>query len=375
MTPDLIVASAIVERHSSVLEGTAAAAPDGRLCVFHHATNKAFDRFEKTADIGFHFGSWTQAEKRRANMISRGEGEVEDEWTTISCALAVRNPLVIADDPGCWGVFWVTEKLVSYLDTDDREEIRSIAAPLLSEDELRWEEKREIVDEWFAVLRRALIKSGFDGIVYRNLFEASGKAMEWSWVVFDDSQVVRLGALPGVDAIKTDIRLGKPPKLRGAGPMRHHQDRGVGRFVRETDIQKFRNSVLDWAKESGIEWIQSYPLDYEPSFGECRPSHDLVAKIEGDVSIGIRVSSRNGTVEFQPLSKERRSDELMLAFRSEASQSFYCQGTRAVEYSDTVIWGPAETVDQFRNRLSAVYQDMRATYLESDAEPSIAVGW
>ncbi|MCS4089362.1 hypothetical protein [Rhizobium sp. BK176] len=35
-------------------------------------------------------------------MISRGEGKASDEWSVVTCALAILNPLVVADDPGFW---------------------------------------------------------------------------------------------------------------------------------------------------------------------------------------------------------------------------------------------------------------------------------
>jgi hypothetical protein len=92
----------VVRRNADILSNTAAVTADGRLLVLHHATNRSFETFERSADIGFHFGSWSQAEKRRTNMISRSEGKESDDWSVVTCALAIRNPLVVADDPGFW---------------------------------------------------------------------------------------------------------------------------------------------------------------------------------------------------------------------------------------------------------------------------------
>lgn len=359
----------IILENAVTLANTAVATADGRLLVVHHATNRTFENFETSADMGFHFGAWAQAVKRRANMISRGEGNEGDDWSVVSCALAIRNPLVIADDPGFWGLAWVTATLASYLDEGDKNAIRTLATEL--HDTTRAAagptDDRRIADQWFRVLKGALKRAGHDGIIYRNIFEASGRAIEWSWVAFDDNQIVRLPDMAEEEAIQVRVPVGKPPKLRGAGPMRHHQARGTGLFVRETDTLAFRSAVLEWGDQAEVEWKDNYPLDYEPSFGECRPSFDLQAKIGGDSGVFIRVSSKRGEVTFQPYSQTERAESLMGRFRSDASEVFFLHGTDRMGGDESVTWRPAEPLRAFADRLAAVYADLEAEYVPERA--------
>jgi hypothetical protein len=358
-----------IAENAATLQNTTVATADGRLVVVHHATNRKFESFETSADIGFHFGSWEQAVKRRSNMISRGEGKETDEWSVVSSALAIRKPLIIADDPGIWGLSWVTATLSSYLDAGDKNAIRALASELrdTTREVAGCTDDRRIADQWFRVLKGALRRVGYDGIVYRNIFEASGRAIEWSWVAFDDEQIVRIPHIEGVDEIEAPFPVGKPPKLRGAGPMRHHQPRGTGLLVRETDIVAFRTATLEWAENAEIEWVDNYPLDYEPSFGECRPRYDLQAKIGDDSGVFIRVSSKRGEVIFQPYSQTETADTLMKRFHSDASEAFFLHGTDRIGATESVVWRPAEPLRAFSDRLAAVSLDLEAEYLPERA--------
>src|SRR5690606_31849358 len=82
-------------RHAGLLEGTRAVSPSGDLLVLHHATNRSFRRFGKTSDMGFHFGTASQAARRRSIMIERGEAAENDPWRVVSCVLSVRNPVIV----------------------------------------------------------------------------------------------------------------------------------------------------------------------------------------------------------------------------------------------------------------------------------------
>lgn len=344
------------------LEGTRAVTADGRLLVLHHATNRRFDSFGRTTDLGYHFGTRSQAQKRRRNMILRGEASEADSWRFVSCALAVRNPLVITDDPGIWNPRWLTAALCGHLDGTDRMRIRE----LVSEAKAamgRETDVRSVLDEWFGVLVGALKRSGHDGVVYRNVFESAGKAIEWSWVAFDDGQVVSLGDMDR-DALDPPAGFngGEPLRLRGAGPMRLHQPRGLGPFARKADSVRFREAVERWGAAAGIEWSANYPLDYEPSFGEMRPIHDLAARVGTDSGYFVRVSSRTGEVVLQPFAVDESSDVLMSEFRSESSEMFFEHGSNGHDGHESLVWRPAETLEAFAARLQAVHADFDAAF-------------
>lgn len=363
--------SKIVRESSGVLSGTRAVDGDGRLLVLRHATNRVFSRFERTSDIGFHFGSSAQARKRVANMVSRGEGSASDAWRTVTCVLAVRNPLVIPDDPGAWNPRWMTSTLCGFLDEGDRAAIRGFERELAARAAGSPVTDREeaLLSEWNATLRAALERGGHDGIVYRNVFESSGRAIEWSWVVFDDAQAVRV---PHTDADGLDpaeVEVGEPPRLRGVRPMRDHQDRGIGRLSRERDVKDFREAVEAWATESGIDWRQAYPLDYEPSFGEGRPSHDLVAKVGEREGYHVRVDSRRGTVLMQPFSETETCTGLMRRFGSDWSEAFFLHGPSSDEGGETVSWRPVESLEAYSGRLARVHADFHETFC-ADASPT-----
>lgn len=352
----------IIAAHADRLAGSACADREGNLLVLHHATNRPFEAFTTSADMGFHFGARKQADKRRKIMISRGEGADGDPWRVVSCALAIRNPLVIADDPGMWGPRWLTATLTSYLDDEDREAIRGHADRLrvaLGNSDLPTGDG--IVREWHATLRNALKRKGYDGIVYRNVFESVGKGIEWSWVAFDDAQIIRLGDRPELETLRPEgFTTGAPPKLRGAGPMRHHQSRGLGDFIRPSSASTFRAAVEGWAEASGIQWTRNTPLDHEPKFGEAYRRTDLYAEIGGDPGYTISVTSLNGEVSLSPNGPGGQRTEHMARFRSWSSEGFYDQGTRP-EHDESVVWRPAESIETFSARLAAVHVDFVAT--------------
>ncbi len=118
----------IVAANADTLSGTSCVDARGRLIVMHHATNKLFETFDESSDLGYHFGSRGQAEKRRANMIARLEADHDDPWRIVSAVLSVKNPLVIADDPGVWPPRWLSSTLFSFLNSEDKDVIRGHAA-------------------------------------------------------------------------------------------------------------------------------------------------------------------------------------------------------------------------------------------------------
>lgn len=354
----------IIAANAQRLVGTACTDGQGSLLVLHHATNRSFDAFENSADLGFHFGARGQADKRRRNMISRSEAGHDDPWRVVSCVLAIRNPLVIAADPGVWGPRWLTATLLSILNREDREAIRELAAKLHS---VRGQnlsvETDAVLRQWLDVLKGALKRAGHDGIVYRNVFENTGRNIEWSWLALDDHQIIPLGDRPALnvtDALGVDV--GKPPKLKGtAHPMRHHQETGMGDLTRKSDVNAFREAIERWATSAGIEWRDTVPLDYQPEFGKARPWFDLTAKVGADVGFSISVRSKLGEVVLMPFAPSETAEELLADFRSDHSEGFFDQGL-AKEDRETLHWRPAETISTFIRRLDRLAADFRNAF-------------
>ena len=308
-------------------------------------------------------------------MISRAEGGEGDPWRIVSCVLAVRNPLVIADDPGIWSPRWLTATLASFLDDGDRNAIRGYAENLDRARGRRLNEETEYtLSAWLDTLKSALARAGHDGIVYRNVFEAEGRGIEWSWLAFDDRQIVRLGDRDDIATLDPGaVETGTAPKLRGASPMRRHQARGIGEFARAGDRKAFRQAVAEWAAGAGISWDREYPIGYEPSWGEAYPRHDFEARIGGETGFDIRVTSSSGEVSLTPRSPGARSDALMERFASDASESFYDHGRPRHPdnrtYEESLAWRPAETVGAFVERLDRVYADFSAEFAPVKPEP------
>jgi hypothetical protein len=350
----------IIHDHADVLADTVVATEGGKLIVVHHATNCPFDTFSKTSDMGFHFGSYGQAAKRRRNMISRGEAAENDEWRVVSCVLAMRNPLVIPDDPGAWNLPWLTATLARFLEAEDKYAIRAIRSrvAMRGANGPADKERDALVRQWFAVLRGAIRRAGHDGIVYRNVFEATGRAMEWSWMVFDDSQIVRLPGVEAIDELAADIRTAPPPNLRAAGPMRELPNGGPARLKRGSDVARFREVVEAWAREEGLEWTRKVKPGTEPEFGIYRSPYDLETSLESEFGIAVKVSSEAGQVEFAPMSSERTTSDLLRDFRSDASEAFFLQDVGQTEDVESIRWQPGETLAEFRRRLDDLYVDL-----------------
>lgn len=363
----------IVAANADTLSGTSCVDARGRLIVMHHATNKLFETFDESSDLGYHFGSRGQAEKRRANMIARLEADHDDPWRIVSAVLSVKNPLVIADDPGVWPPRWLSSTLFSFLNSEDKDVIRGHAANMEAarNDKESGQEAYRHVAQWLQTIKQALTRAGHDGIVYRNIWESTSRGIEWSWVVFDDSQIIRLGDRPDLETVSAGgVEVGKPLQLRGAGPMRKYAKFEIGDFVRQTDAKRFRAAIEEWANEAGIAWDVVYPLDYQPSFGECRPRHDLEVRIGNDEGYGIRVSSRNGEVVMQPLSKTRRSEDMLSSFDSKNSEHFYDHGIKD-NHCEALHWSAAETIEQFVGRLDALYEEFGREF-SPEGKPAIS---
>lgn len=143
--------------------------------VYHFTDNMEFDTFGE-GDIGFHFGSMMQAEKRkddlkRKNML-KGEGRY------IGAHLDIKNPVKVSSDIMVWHAAQTAMRLCS-------------DGVISQNDYLKIEEMQVASGGTYnspaaVELRRILAEQGYDGIVYPNLFEGEGE----SYIAFYPEQVI-----------------------------------------------------------------------------------------------------------------------------------------------------------------------------------------
>lgn len=142
---------------------------NGNLKPLWHGTDRRFHTFEK-GDIGFHFGTYEQADAR-----SRESGN----QVMMECFLNLRNPLVLETDFGMWNANRIAEGLTKQgvLSNAEYRALQSIPG---------------FAAEGYdspgnAALRALLEAKGYDGIQYRNVFE--GEENAYSYIVFHPNQV------------------------------------------------------------------------------------------------------------------------------------------------------------------------------------------
>lgn len=146
----------------------------GQLIPLYHGTYQDFDKFEK-GDIGFHFGSFSQALER----LNSKDGDVR---RFIKAYLNITKPVVIESDFFGWNAKQIVQALEQngFISPNEAHEILKIS---LNDN-----------DAGNTSLRSLLVQKGYDGIIYNNDKEAvNGK----SYVVFDDSQIFRVDDTSG----------------------------------------------------------------------------------------------------------------------------------------------------------------------------------
>ncbi|MGN0174113.1 MAG: LPD38 domain-containing protein [Acutalibacteraceae bacterium] len=132
---------------------------DGKLLSLYHWTDKNFKTF-KYGDIGFHFGTYSAAEKRKAD-IERERAVNESIYKEVY--INIKNPIIINYDPMSWRVFSAAYKLVE--------------TGIISERDIK---NLENLDGFYngkynspasIEFRKILESKGYDGIIYSNDYE------------------------------------------------------------------------------------------------------------------------------------------------------------------------------------------------------------
>lgn len=147
---------------------------DGSPKVVYHGTEVSFDKFERSEDIGFHFGSEEAANTalmhaagldKDVHTLADLEPEAAEGHRVLPVYLKIEKPLRLPDLHT-----WDPTNVLGHL----------AAKGIISDKQA---EKGGIIDREF--VRDALAKKGYDGIVYRNETEGGGD----SYIVFDPGQI------------------------------------------------------------------------------------------------------------------------------------------------------------------------------------------
>lgn len=175
--------------------------------ILFHGTDKSFDSFGRTVDIGYHFGTYDQAESRLA-------GKPKDEnIRIIKARVDIKNPLRVNDTK--WHDRDAFKEMVSasirdlmhadykhfdeweqkWLPGTDTEKVEARLENLHRLDEKLDEIYHEDLnyEQYYKQCRSALKNHGFDGMVYKNRIEGTVDRHKDSYVVFDAHQIKQLG--------------------------------------------------------------------------------------------------------------------------------------------------------------------------------------
>ena len=146
---------------------------DGYLVPFFHGTLADFDIFER-GDIGFHFGTLEQAQKRIDKNLSEAK---KGKPRIIEAYINIKNPVYLPLDKMQWDAFTTSYQLYVH--------------KIITEEQLNniLEKKGAILggynSEASQALRKLLSDKGYDGIVYNNRFEGEGV----SFIAFEPNQI------------------------------------------------------------------------------------------------------------------------------------------------------------------------------------------
>lgn len=141
----------------------------GQLIPVYHSTNAVFDNFEK-GDIGFHFGSYSQA-------LKRAEDNRFNNPIFVKAYLNIKNPLEVDADFYGWNAFQIGQKL-SQMGIITQEEGLSYS-----------KQNNSDVNDSNKKLVSLLKSKGYDGIVYSNTKESLNSK---SYIAFDNAQIFRV---------------------------------------------------------------------------------------------------------------------------------------------------------------------------------------
>lgn len=336
------------------LQGTRAADARGLPLVLHHGTCHAFDRFERTKDLGFHFGTRHQA-KRRLDTLTRAERQAATGPDRIvSVALQARNPVILPDDPSAWSASHVSNLFRRFLSREARAILRDI--PLHLEEGQR---------ESNAIVRAALLDAGHDAIVYRNQIESSvrSRGVEWSWVALKSDSILVLpegtpSALTWPEDVSNDPGIDPDARLAAIGGLRFRNGHIAKAADKKAFIAKGREAI-ETALGRGLDWHSSWrPDDHTAKFEVAgRQAEISVMAWIGRLSLRVKAYTDD---DLKALAIDRKGSEFdewraSDPFR-EALASLEDPDVVAIHRDEASIhenWTPGETMDSAIDRFVA----------------------
>jgi hypothetical protein len=348
----------------------------GKPLVVYHGTNSPndFSKFDRTSDIGYHFGTQEQAQSSRFIGWAAKEGRSDADyydWQQSRSArvypvyLDIRNPLIMPD-LGSWPAKAVVDVLQNLSGKDAKayaaDYARSSGAPMpdrllkafkpipvaVVEDIIdaldtfdgnKWEEPqaRVLRVAYNEIIRKHLQNAGYDGIAYIN--EAEGDKPAPSYITFSSHQVKSIHNQGTFDATNPDIRK-SPRRRRPAQPMdrfdmpemtgfEQFQANWVNRLQRAEQFEEYlsSNGMQVVGDESAVSMMKRYP-------GRLRSQHeDLtnnfqrpIVQIMGDAGLTVE------TVEDYLIARHTQEANRSLAERRGLAQQYREQAREIREF-------------------------------------------
>lgn len=229
----------------------------GKPMVVYHGTKAPndFSKFDRTSDIGYHFGTQDQAQSERFVGYNAQQGEPPADYYEAEGSrnarvypvyLDIRNPLIMpdlglwpanqtvnvlrnlaSDDAATWARRYaraetddgtpVSERMIKAFKPIPETVVEDIINELDTYDGNNWEQTqaRQINVKYMEIIRKHLANAGYDGIVYVN--EAEGDKEAPSYIAFSPHQVKSIHNKGTFDATNPDIRMS--PRRRRPTPV------------------------------------------------------------------------------------------------------------------------------------------------------------
>lgn len=325
------------------LSGTLACDDLGRPLVLHHGTHAIFDRFERTTDVGFHFGTITQAEKR---WDEKAKGNRHAEWRIVSVALAAKKVMVLYDDPRTWTNWRTVRNICHRLDPELLYRLRDegITTP----------------EEALKRLRGILLDQGYDAIAYRNMWESTTFRLEWSWAALHADAIVDLGParertrLPEAVGdpslhLPTDIKQ-VPALYTKAAKLRNLSDK--------------RAILARFGELAAAQGLPAPKAEY-PHWGVHETYYDVSLLIDGIVCRG-KLDSGHGHVDLMPdgATMEDTTDVI--------DDWMYWNGLdRRPRKALRIDWSPGDSLDRFFENVERTVGKVTRLVHERAMAPSV----